>query len=226
MGSDDIFKRAKAKKRKDLQREANKKEEYDKFLIVSEDTKSSYFYIKDAVSHYRIQSANFAIIGLGKDPLDIVNEAEVRFNKELNSHRPDFNKVYCVFDRDTHHRYYNAISKIESLNKKINPDEETFIAITSDPCFELWLLIHFQYTTKLYQPTQKKSASNIVHDDLCTIFPDYNKGSQGIFKQLLPKLDDAIKNSTKLKKHCKAHACDSPLTRMGNLISYIRDLKA
>ena len=120
MGSEDLFKKAKARRLKKIKRDINNKDTYEKFLIVSEDTKSSYIYLKEAISHYKIQSANFAIVGLGKDPLDIVNEAEGRFRKETHSHHPDFDKVFCVFDQDTHSRYYNALSKIDTINKKVD----------------------------------------------------------------------------------------------------------
>jgi hypothetical protein len=225
MGSDDLFKISKAKRLRKITRDIDKKESYEKFLIVSEDTKSSYTYLKEAILHYRIQSANFAIVGLGKDPLDIVNEAEARYNKESASHHPDFDRVFCVFDRDTHTRYFNALSKIDALNKKIAGSEPTFIGITSDPCFELWLILHFTYTTKLYLPTQKKSASNIVYDDLCNIYPTYKKSSFGIFKNLLPKLDDAIDNAKKLKSYCTSNGAISPLTRLDELLVYLRDIK-
>lgn len=225
MGSEDLFKKVKAKRLKKITRDINKKDTYEKFLIVSEDTKSSYLYLKEAILHYRIQSANFAIVGLGKDPLDIVDEAEARYNKESSSYHPDFDKVFCVFDRDTHSRYFNALSKIDTLNRRIGGSEPTFIGITSDPCFEIWLILHLTYTTKFYQPTQKKSVSNIVYDDLCKIYPNYKKSSEGIFKDLLPNLDDAINNAEKLKAYCTSNGATSPLTGLDELMIYLRDIK-
>lgn len=225
MGSDDLFKKRKARVQRSLVRESNKKEEYDKFLVVSEDTKSSCFYIKEAIAYYRIQSANFAVIGLGQDPLNIVEEAERRYAKESSSNKPDFDRVYCVFDRDSHKRYYPALAKIDAINKEIGSESPVFIAITSDPAFELWLLLHFGYTSKLYEKTQKKSAAGLVLDDLLVKSPIYKKGSEGIFKEYLPKFPDAIENAKRLRKYCDDNGILSPKTNMDELMVYIRDIK-
>ncbi|MPS31894.1 MULTISPECIES: RloB family protein [unclassified Salinivibrio] len=227
MGSDDLFKRAKARKQKGLVRESNKKEPYDKFLIVSEDTKSSTIYLEEAVAYYRIQSANFAIIGLGKDPLDVVCEAEKLYSSELKSHKPDYDKVFCVFDRDAHTRYYNALQKIESLNKKHISKTELpiFNAITSNPCFELWIYLHFKYTTKSFTPTQKKSIGEKMISELLSVYPEYAKNSKGYFTELFPRLNPtAISNAEKLLAHREETGSETH-TKVVTLIKYIQDLK-
>ncbi|MEZ9536555.1 RloB family protein [Vibrio lentus] len=223
MGSDDIFKRSKARKDRNLKREASSKKEYEKFLIVSEDTKSSVYYLQEAVLHYRIHTANFSIVGLGRDPLDIVDDAEARYNKERDSHLPDYDKVYCVFDRDSFTRYYNAIAKVDAINKRLG--KKVFYAITSDPSFELWLLLHFAYTSKGYIGTQKKSSGDQVYDDLLLHYPEYGKNSKGHFKGLLPHLDDALKNAAQLIEYCQQNGSTTH-THMGELMTYIKDLKS
>ncbi|EJB8504268.1 RloB family protein [Vibrio parahaemolyticus] len=222
MGSDDLFKRSKARKDRSLKRQASLKQEYEKFLIVSEDTKSSVYYLQEAVSHYRIHTANFSIVGLGRDPLDIVDDAEARYNKELGSHLPDFDKVYCVFDRDSFSRYYNALAKVDAINKRLG--KEVFFAITSDPSFELWLLLHFAYTSKGYAATQRKSSGDQVYDDLLQHYPEYGKNSKGHFAKLLPLIDEAIENAANLREYSD-NSGSTTHTRMGELMAYIKDLK-
>jgi hypothetical protein len=173
MGSDDHFRKSKARRDRVLKREASLKEEYEKFLIVSEDTKSSVYYLQEAIRHYRISTANFSIVGLGKDPMNIVDDAENRYNQETKSYLPDYDKVYCVFDRDAFPRYHNAIDKIHNLNQRLG--KEVFFAITSDPSYELWLLLHFNFTSKDYIATQRKSSGDQVYDDLLEHYPEYEK---------------------------------------------------
>lgn len=224
VGSEDLFHKLKAKAKKAKKRESNKREPYPKFLIVCEDTVSGFHYLNNAVKHFKISSANFSIIGLGQSPISLVNHAEKKYKQELDSHRPEFDKVFCVFDRDTHTSYYGAISKISAINKKIKNQPPVFEAITSDPCFELWLILHFRYTTKSYSASQKKSAAAHVFDDLVKELPSYKKCSKDCFENTINNLSDAIQNSEKLTEYCKKHSTDSPKTNMHKLMLFMQNL--
>ncbi|PAR32261.1 RloB family protein [Vibrio metoecus] len=225
MGSDDIFHKLKQKAKKEKKREVGKKEPYPKFLIVCEDTVSGYHYLIEAVKYYRLSSANFCIVGLGQDPLKIVQDAENRYNTEVISYRPDFDQVFCVFDRDTHAHYYNAISKIESINNKLAKPKPVFIAITSNPCFEIWLILHFAYTTKSYAANQTKTAANQVVNDLVNHLSNYKKNSSTVFNETVNLLTTAIDNAQKLDEYCENNLTDVPHTKMGELMTFISTLK-
>lgn len=224
MGSDDLFHKLKAKAYQSRQREHGKKEPYPKFLIVCEDTVSGYHYLVNAVKHFRVSSANFRIVGLGQDPLSIVDHAEQNFKQEEASHHPNFERVFCVFDRDTHATYYNAISKVDAINKRIGNENPVFSAITSNPCFEIWLILHFNYTTKFYTASQKKSASNQVVSDLVNYLNDYKKSSKNAFEQTIAMLQTALDNADKLADYCKKNYIDSPATKMDELMDFISTL--
>ncbi|MFO6421789.1 RloB family protein [Motilimonas sp. KMU-193] len=222
MGSDDLFHKIKARANKLKKREHNKKEPYPKFLIVCEDTVSGYYYLTKAVKHFRLSSANFCIVGLGQDPMSIVLEAEKRYNNEKSSHKPDFEQVFCVFDKDNHAKYYNAIDKINAINRSLG--EIVFKAITSVPCFEIWLILHFTYTTKLYSDNQSKSAANQVVADLIKIMDSYKKSSSDAFEQTIEHLPVALNNANKLGSYCKKTSSESPSTRMNELMEFISKL--
>lgn len=70
-------------------------------------------------------------------PLTLVQRAREyqRLNKKKN---PDFDEIWCIFDVDQHPNLKSAIQ--EALDSNIN------IAI-SNPCFELWLVLHYQDQT-------------------------------------------------------------------------------
>ncbi len=55
-----------------------------------------------------------------------------------------------MFDKDEHTTYQQAIDLI----KKATPKAKWFV-VTSVPCFEYWLLLHFNYTTQPYYPVAK-----------------------------------------------------------------------
>lgn len=236
MGSDDIFHKLKKKAAQEKKREAGKREPYPKFLIVCEDTVSGLIYLQKAVNHYKLSTANFSIVGLGEDPLNIVKRAEEDFDAEVASAKPNFDKVFCVFDRDTHNSYYNAIQKIDSINEKLKriyemdqvdgePFEPVFVAIKSNPCFELWLLLHFEYTTKLYEKSQNKSASAHVKDDVKKHLPDYEKSSDKIFEQTVNLLPIASDHAKRLKVFCERNMLEAPCTDMADLMNFVSTLK-
>ncbi len=62
----------------------------------------------------------------------------------------------------------------------------------SIPCFELWFLLHFNYSTKSYQ-----SCDNLIQD-LKKYIKKYQKNND-IFDLIYPNLEKALENSQKLK---------------------------
>ncbi|HDY7430000.1 TPA: RloB domain-containing protein [Vibrio vulnificus] len=228
MGSDNLFHKLKAKGKNEKKREHDKKMPYPKFLIVCEDTVSGYHYLMQAVNHYKLSTANFCIVGLGQDPLSLVLEAENRYESEKTSIRPEFDFVFCVFDRDTHSSYYPALSKIQSINKKleiVDEDKNIFVAINSDPCFEIWLILHYIYTAKVYAPSQNKSAANNVVSDLKSYISDYDKSAKSVFTNTHEKLPTAFENASKLQAYCESHYVTSPCTKMNVLMEFIGNLR-
>ncbi|MEJ2682434.1 MAG: RloB domain-containing protein, partial [Gammaproteobacteria bacterium] len=51
--------------------------------------------------------------------------------------RHSFDKIYCVFDKDSHASYARALDALVSATPK-----DTFFTINSVPFFEYWLLLH------------------------------------------------------------------------------------
>jgi hypothetical protein len=158
MSSDNFFNKRKIKATKALQRESANRQEYEKVLIVCEGSKTEPLYFKELIDHYEIHTANVKVSGdCNSDPMSVVSHGLKLYENEANSLSGAFDKVYFVFDRDTHSNYQKALAKI----KKEKP-AKTFIAITSVPCFEYWLLLHFKYTAAPYMPTGNKSPADNV----------------------------------------------------------------
>ena len=63
--------------------------------------------------------------------------------------------------------------------------------ITSNPCIELWFLLHFEYTTAWL-------SNNDVINKLKKYYPKYEKNIN-IFPKIKDKVSEAIKNAKKLE---------------------------
>jgi hypothetical protein len=69
-----------------------------------------------------------------------------------------FDQVYCVFDRDRHTTFDAAVQRTKDLSAAGKP----LLAITSTPCFEVWLLLHFCYSDQPFHPIGRKSVGDQV----------------------------------------------------------------
>jgi hypothetical protein len=217
MGSDDLFRKRKQRYAKSLQRKKASKAPYDRVLIVCEGAKTEPNYFKEIRNVYRLSTANIDICGkeCGSDPLSVVNYAIKKFREDL-----DYDRVYCVIDRDKHATFDAALDKLRQT--KLGKDIK-FIATTSVPCFELWLLLHFEYTTRQFCAPGNASNCELIITELNKKgrIPDYSKGAQDIFsltKDLLPK---AIKHARQLQQHNQSTGTNNPATNVHELIEYL-----
>lgn len=134
MGTDNLHHRRKAKSVNEFARKKAKRAPYAKVLIVCEGEKTEPNYFEWLKDHFRLNNANVTVTGkCGSDPHSVVDHAIWRYKVDRTSDA--FDKVFCVFDRDVHDTYLQALDKIASIKPK-----NTFVAITSEPCFEYWLL--------------------------------------------------------------------------------------
>ena len=143
-------------------------------------------YLKDFIRYYKFGTANFQVLGKGCGPLSVV-EAAIKSATEERKTGEHFDKVYCIFDRNSHDNF-DAASELALKNE--------ICLARSWPCFEYWLLLHFEFKRQPYATRIGKSASQNCISDLKKHIA-YKKGSEDLFKQLLPKLDTAKKNAEK-----------------------------
>ena len=153
-------------------------------LVICEDTKSAKTYLEDAAIDFRARAVvEFSHCGR-TDPLGIVEAAIKR--------QSDFEYVYCVIDRDAHLNFDEAIG-LAAVEPKVK-------VISSFPCFEFWLLLHFGYTRSPYEAVGKHSAADRVIQELRTKdgMGGYAKGAvNDLYKKLSPMLPDARRFSAR-----------------------------
>ncbi|MCY4362407.1 MAG: RloB family protein [Gammaproteobacteria bacterium] len=222
MGTDNLFHKRKAKGARELKRRKHKRAPYDKVLIVTEGKKTEPEYFNDLKKYYRIHSANIKIDGSG----DSSPESVIKYGKKLyedeRSGGDAFDRVYFVFDKDTHLTYPQALDAIKRYRRR---RKNTFFAINSVPCFEYWLLLHFIYTTEPFPATGQLSAADQVIRKLKKYCPDYDKSAPGLFTKLYDKLEMAKVNAINALKAADQAGTDIPSTLVHELVEYLQNIK-
>ena len=118
MGSEDLFHKRKARSNSKLQREKQERARSKRYLIVCEGSKTEPNYLKELINDLRINQKTVCIEkGNDSAPIKIVGHAETEYNRDALYGDP-FDKVFCVFDRDNHETFDEAIEKIDNLKKK------------------------------------------------------------------------------------------------------------
>ncbi|WP_084025591.1 RloB family protein [Mesorhizobium sp. M0051] len=157
---------------------------YDYVLIICEGSKTEPNYFNGLKADCQLSSANIRVENAaGTDPMTIVSAAEAAIRS-----REPFDRVYCVFDRDGHQNYDAAI---ERLNNHSAAKAGKLFAVTSTPCFEIWVSLHFIYSTAAFNAVGKKSSCDHVIDKLKEYFTKYEKEQRTLmrsFRRILKKL--------------------------------------
>jgi hypothetical protein len=105
-------------------------------LIVCEGSKTEPTYFEALRKHRRLFTAEVEICGpeLGTHPRKLV---ECAVGKRDEAKAP-FDEVWCVFDEDEHERIHEVLDRARALG---------FRVAYSLPCFEIWYLLHYRYSS-------------------------------------------------------------------------------
>jgi len=232
LGSEDLFHKRKAKKQQDSVRRIANRKPYDHVLIVCEGEKTEPFYFEEMRVHLDLDSANIKIDGsCDSSPKSVVEYAQDLFNKERVK-AGNYDRVFCVFDRDQHETFDYALNKINSINVGLKKEEyseaDVFMAIRSIPAFEYWFLLHFMPSTKSYSPLETKSVGDQVIDDLKIYLPNYEKKQKGIYKYSIDNglIEGAKAHSKRIFENSKNTGDINPSTNVHDLVEYLEKLKA
>ena len=217
----------KHRQRAQLERKRNQRASYDRILIVSEGSKTEPNYFAEIRKEYRLHSANVEVhpSAAGTQPLQVVEYAQRLFEQgDLGKaiQPRAFEQVYAVFDRDDHPTFYNAIAKAQALDRKLKNDLKQmvrFAAIPSRPCFEFWLLLHFE------------DARHLMHRDevlrrLKGHLAGYDKGSDRAFAETRSSLSTAIDRARGLATPEKLLDDTEPYTGIFELVELLVNLRS
>jgi hypothetical protein len=197
MGSEKLFNKLKVSDLKSKNK-PNTRDFKKRFLIVCEGEKTEPNYLKSLQQALRINETLVKIIHQkNNSPIGIFTHAKEAYEQSKNDGDP-YDQVYCVFDRDMHESFEEALNKIKST--------ENFEAITTNPCFEFWLLLHFKYTSAAYKQKDKKSVGDQAKHELKQLpaFTNYKKGQKDIYTLCKENLNIAITNARQLRKEMES----------------------
>jgi hypothetical protein len=212
---------------RELLRRKAQRQPAERLLIVCEGSKTEPLYLGEIRQQLRLPSANVQVqpAAHGTEPLRVVEYAEHLFTegqRALGIHARSFDRVVAVFDRDEHHTYHAALQRVAALNGRLENDEKVnvpFEAVVSVPCFELWLLLHFE---DVFAPLHRDEAVARLRAHLA----GYAKGQGSHWGATCARLDAATQRAAALVAAGRT-ATDGtqPYTNMHELVNRLLHLK-
>ena len=191
MGSDDLFKKRKARAQKSHKRNTKNLLPKQVILIVCEGEKTEKNYSNPS-------------------PSNVVKYAKQKLEQNPN----EYDEIYCVFDRDRH----------RDFNEALNMVKDTIIqTIVSDPCFEFWILLHFTKTSKIFgesggSPCKKVQEEKAFRENVKNYAKDYD------FKEIITQhLETAINNAKEINSQNEAQR-QTPYTQVVVLVERLQEL--
>ena len=123
------------------------------------------------------------------DPVKLMNRLLKEFG-ELGLEEDDL--AFSLVDGDVNPSKDSQIAEADKLAKDTSAKQ-----IVSNPCFEVWYLDHFRFTTKQFR------SSAEVETALAAEFPGYSKSRPDMYEQTKDKLQTAVANAKRQEQRCK-----------------------
>jgi hypothetical protein len=193
-------------------RGGNRRLQKDLVVVVSQggQTEPRYF------DHFRKKDSNFVLrieATKGLDPISLIKHAKYLKEEFYKLGRND--RIYCIYDVDSSPE--NQLWDAQRLASKNNVK-----ACVSNPCFEIWYLLHYRYTTACL------NSYDDVKRELLSYISDYDK-NKDIFYGLHPHQTKAISHAKLLEKYHQREGTASirnrsPSTQIYVLVEYLNEL--
>ncbi len=178
-------------------------------LIVCEGAKTEPEYLKGFERWQQNLPVVMKVLGEGKTPSVVVDRAvQERDEKQRLAQRTNdaylaYDCVWCVVDHDQHHDLNRAIATAQQENIQL---------AISNPCFELWLLLHFE------DCVGSKNARQVRHL-LEKHHAGYRKSVD--FRKYQQGYHEAVERAQRMDQHA-ATPGQNPSTRVDRLTEYVR----
>lgn len=170
----------------------SRRKDQDRILIVTEGEKSETSYFSRLAIELELSGVQI-IRSKGTAPTNVVKTA-IRGASRLDV----YNEIYCLFDQDTNDKSYAEAFEILRRAARTE-DRRQFIAIPSLPCFELWYLLHVEFSDRSYRDGVSPCERLIKALRKHKLFQNYQKTScEKFYEQIAGMRDEAIRNSKRL----------------------------
>lgn len=195
------------------------REQAKRCLIICEGSKTEPFYFRNFRSSLCIPPLYIDIPDndIGTDPMSVVKKAKALYDMSRKEGNP-YDAVFCVFDRDAHTGYSDALSRIDQLNRSRKP----FFAVDSDPCFEYWILLHYCPFRQPFASSGTLSLCKSVEKELKKHLPEYEKGYRDLFAVLYPRILSAFSNAKMANLDAEKTGRSNPSTRIPVLFEKLK----
>jgi hypothetical protein len=175
-------------------------------LIVIGADRTESAYLRGLRDHFRLATVTMKIVEKPGSPNRLVDHARASFALD------DFDDVWCVTDVDHYEREGGKVTAALALAA------ETGINVAvSNPCFELWLLLHHQ------DCSGHCANCGVVQTKLKKRLPSYDK-TRLRFREFADGLDGATARAQALDPTGLAHT-RNPSTGMWRLINTLLEKK-
>lgn len=170
----------------------------DRILVVSGGVVTEPAYFDGVKRSYRNAAIKIVVKKAGLSPTQLVSYAVVVRDRMRDS----FDEVWCVCDVDEF-----------DLTEAVSLAEKSGIRVAvSNPCFELWLLLHFESCRASmggYEQLRRKLKKHVA---------DYGKGSCADFEKFRIGIPDAIARAKELSPAGEEHR-NNPSTGVWALVT-------
>jgi len=183
------------------------------FLIVTEGKKTEPNYFHSLIERLRLSPTNVEIVHPeGTDPLTIVKEAinlrDAKKREAKNGLGIEYDEVWVVFDLEKTHDERRQLAK-DARNIK---GARGIRFAESDPCFEYWLLLFKEYTTRPFSDCREAERR------LREYLPNYTKGKP-LTEDFLDDTPSAVHRARRCREHHKSGGGDgNPSTKVDLLV--------
>lgn len=201
-------------KRDDLRRRKPFADPRPRILVCCEDEVTEASYLNSLKAELRIRLVQVEGVP-GGNPQTLVDHAVQRKQKAERDARREkddnlkYDDVWCVFDVDLHEH-------IPEAEQKANANQ--IMLAVSNPCFDLWLLLHFQDQRA---HIKRDRAQSVCRDHM----PGYDK--EVPFELLFPRYQSAVQRAAELDHWQETRGCagENPSTGFHRLTERIMDLR-
>ena len=178
-------------------------------LIICEG-ESERVYFDALRNHLRLSNMEVSFpCPQGSAPINVVDCA---LQKAKEPGRYDH--IYCVFDRDDHDTFDLARAKLKQHAKRARLHEAVSI-----PCFEYWLLLHFEFTDAPFADCDAVVRRLGLH------LPGYTKADVRLMRPLLDRLEQAMQCAQRLESQ-RTTIGDNPYTSVYHLVRHLQGIAA
>ena len=130
-------------------------------------------------------------------------------------------RVYCVFDRDTHANFNEAMAFAASAALARKGVLHTAVSV---PCFEFWVLLHFVYSSAPFAASGGRSPCDNVIEAMKRHIGEYTKSMEGLYIYLKPLTDQALGHADRIEAENLRSGSENPSTDVHKLVRYVREL--